>query len=63
MQNLSVEQVAERLHIHVETVRQRIREGLIPAFKPGKRWVVREDDLEAYEATLREKADAWHSQD
>lgn len=41
-------EVAERLKASVKTVRRRIEEGKIPAFKEGGRVCVLASDLEAY---------------
>lgn len=45
---LTVEQVAERLHVTPEAVRQLISRGRLGSHKPGKRRLVTEDQLRAY---------------
>jgi excisionase family DNA binding protein len=45
MNTLNLEQAAELLKLHPQTVLQRARSGEIPAAKPGKCWVFIEDDL------------------
>jgi len=44
----SVEQVAERLGLHVRTVRAYIREGRLKALKIGKQYRITRGDLEAF---------------
>ena len=48
MKTLNLEQAAAFLHMHPYTVMQKVHAGLIPAAKPGKRWVFIEDDLVKY---------------
>ena len=43
---LTVEEVANYVKLHVETVRRLIREGKIPALRIGGRWRVHKNDLE-----------------
>jgi excisionase family DNA binding protein len=43
----SVEQVAERLGLHVRTVRHYVREGRLKAVRIGKQYRVAREDLEA----------------
>ena len=47
---LTVQQVAERLQVHEETIRRWIREGEFPVLDIGRRagYRIREEDLEAY---------------
>lgn len=45
MNTLNLEQAAELLKLHPQTVLQRARLGEIPAAKPGKCWVFIEEDL------------------
>lgn len=45
MKTLNLEQAAAFLHMHPATVMQKVHAGLIPAAKPGKRWVFVDDDL------------------
>lgn len=44
----SVEQVAERLGLHVRTVRSYVREGRLKALKIGKQYRITRGDLEAF---------------
>ncbi|OLR95021.1 helix-turn-helix domain-containing protein [Actinokineospora bangkokensis] len=48
---LSVEQVAERLGLHVRTVRGYIRDGKLRATRIGKQYRIAEDDLAALTGT------------
>lgn len=43
---LKVEEVATLLRVHVRTVRDWIQRGEIEAYKIGKEWRIRRDDLE-----------------
>ena len=43
----SVEQVAERLGLHVKTVRHYVREGRLKAVRIGKQYRIAREDLEA----------------
>jgi excisionase family DNA binding protein len=43
----SVEQVAERLGLHVKTVRMYVREGRLKAVRIGKQYRISREDLEA----------------
>ncbi len=43
----SVEQVAERLGLHVKTVRNYVREGRLKAVRIGKQYRIARQDLEA----------------
>jgi excisionase family DNA binding protein len=45
MNTLTLNQAAELLKLHPQTVLQRACAGEIPAAKPGKCWVFIEDDL------------------
>ena len=45
MNTLTLDQAAELLKLHPQTVLQRARLGETPAAKPGKCWVFIEDDL------------------
>lgn len=45
---LTVEQVAERLQLTPELVRELLRKGRVPGFRMGKFWRIREADLNAY---------------
>ncbi len=54
---LTLDEVAEILKVHPETVRDWLRSGKIQGFKPGggKEWRVLEEDLEAYVKRLRDE--------
>jgi excisionase family DNA binding protein len=43
---LKVEEVATLLRVHVRTVRDWIQRGEIPAYRVGKEWRIRRDDLD-----------------
>ena len=47
MELLTVEDVAERLHLHIDSVRRMMREGRLPAVKLGRKWWIRKDVFEA----------------
>ncbi|MEW2439811.1 helix-turn-helix domain-containing protein, partial [Streptomyces caniferus] len=44
----SVEQVAERLGLHVRTIRNYVRDGRLPAVRIGKQYRIAHEDLEAF---------------
>jgi excisionase family DNA binding protein len=44
---LNVDQVADLIHMHRETVYTLIERGEIPAVKVGRRWRIRRQDVEA----------------
>ena len=48
MQTFTLAQAAGFLKMHPEEVRHRAKKGLIPASKPGRRWVFIDDDLAAF---------------
>ncbi len=49
MENLlSIDETAEKLKSHPETVRRFIREGQLAGVKLGRSWRVREADLRAF---------------
>lgn len=52
MSTLNLEQAAELLKLHPQTVLQRARSGVIPGAKPGKCWVFIEEDLIQWLRTL-----------
>ena len=57
----SVEQVAERLGLHVRTVRSYVRDGKLKAVRIGKQYRIAREDLEAFtgrpvDASARETA-------
>lgn len=43
-----VQEVAERLGIHAESVRRLIRQGKLPATKFGNKWLIKKTTLEQY---------------
>jgi excisionase family DNA binding protein len=45
---LNLEQAAAFLYLHIETVRRLAQGGVLPAAKPGKRWVFIQEDLAAW---------------
>jgi hypothetical protein len=52
MKSLGLHEAAAFLRMHPEEVRRRARLGLVPAAKPGKRWVFIEADLADYLRSL-----------
>lgn len=49
MENLyTVEETAEKLKIHPETVRDYLRDGKIGGVKVGRNWRIRESDILAF---------------
>lgn len=44
----SVEQVAERLGLHVRTIRNYVRDGRLAAVRVGKQYRIAHEDLEAF---------------
>jgi excisionase family DNA binding protein len=51
----SLEQVAERLGLHVRTVRSYVRSGRLKAVRIGKQYRVAREDLEAITGPTRER--------
>jgi len=49
---LTLDQAAEFLKLHAHTVQARAKAGIIPASKPGRRWVFLRADLEQYLRSL-----------
>jgi len=45
---LTVNEVADRVGLHMETIRRYIREGKLPASKFGRVWRVAEEDLKVF---------------
>ena len=45
---MGVEELAEFLKLHPLTVRKLARNGELPAFKIGRRWNVKRDELEKW---------------
>ncbi len=52
MKTLGLRGAAKLLKCHPETVRQKLKSGEIPAAKVGRRWVIRECDVEQYLVSL-----------
>jgi len=51
----TVRDVAQRLHLTTETIRDYLQDGKLKGFKVGKQWRVREQELEAFiEALLQQ---------
>ena len=48
MQTLTLVEAAAFLKMHPEEVRSRAKRGVLPACKPGRRWVFIDDDLAAF---------------
>ncbi len=57
----SLEQVAERLGLHVRTVRSYVRSGRLKAVRIGKQYRVAREDLEAITGPTRERGVRKHS--
>ncbi len=45
---LTLQEVSQRLRFHINTVREYVREGKIPAIKFDRVWRVEESDLEEF---------------
>lgn len=45
---LTPSEIAERLNIHPNTVRDYLKAGILPAVKLGRVWRVEEEDLEEF---------------
>jgi excisionase family DNA binding protein len=52
---LSPPQVARELGLSVRTIRQYMRDGMIPSIKIGRHWRIRRSALEAYLASLTQR--------
>jgi excisionase family DNA binding protein len=50
---LTLEQIAEELQIHIETVRNLVRDKKLPAYKVGRVYRVKRDDFEKFLAERR----------
>jgi excisionase family DNA binding protein len=50
---LTLEQIAEELQIHIETVRTWVRDKKLPAYKVGRVYRVKRDDFEKFLAERR----------
>ena len=48
MTMLTPEEVAEKLRVHPNTVRDYLKQGILPGIKLGRAWRVEEKDLEAF---------------
>jgi excisionase family DNA binding protein len=55
--SLTLEQAADFLKLHPSTVQERAKAGIIPASKPGRRWVFLQHELEAYRQALLKDPD------
>lgn len=44
---MTVEEVADLLRMHLDSVRRLLRQGRLPGVRLGKRWWIRRADLEA----------------
>ena len=53
----TVRDVAQRLHLTTETIRDYLQEGKLKGFKVGKQWRIREQELEAFIEALLQKSD------
>lgn len=45
---IDVEEAAKRLGLSVSTVRRMVRDGTLPAYKLGKQWRFKPEELTAY---------------
>lgn len=54
----SVEQVADRLGLHVRTIRNYVRDGRLKAVRIGKQYRISREDLEAFAGTSAAASDA-----
>ena len=52
---LSTKDVARKLDVTASRVRQIILEGKLPATKLGRDWLVKAEDVEAYQTARREQ--------
>ena len=52
MRTLDLQEAAEFLRVHPETLRQLARTGKVPGAKVGRAWVFLEDDLVQYLRSL-----------
>ena len=52
MRSMGLQEAAAFLHLSPSTLRNKVKSGLIPAAKPGKKWVFLEDDLVVYLRSL-----------
>jgi len=54
---ISLEDVAERLHVTVDTVRSWVREKQLPAYRIGRSYLVKPEDLEKFIESRRTDKD------
>lgn len=54
MAYLPIKTVAERLHCSYVKIRQMCRSGHIPAYRIGRLWRIKEEDMEEIEKKLKE---------
>lgn len=54
----NIEQVAEYFHVHEQTIRAWIRQGILPGFKAGKDWRFTETQVRECIANLQKRTDA-----
>mgnify|MGYP001583974783 CR=1 FL=1 len=47
-QSLDLEEVAEHLGVSYQTIFRRVQDGSIKAWRMGRKWMVRPEDLRAY---------------
>lgn len=52
---ISLHEVAERLGVHYMTAYRWVRQGMLPARKQGRSWLVRADDLASFESSRRDE--------
>lgn len=52
---LTLAEFAASLRVSVETARDMLQRKIVPAWKVGRQWRVRESDVEAYKQRQREK--------
>jgi len=52
---LTLEEVAQRLRFHINTVREYVKEGIIPGIKFERAWRVEQDDLEDFIKSRKQK--------
>lgn len=51
----TTEEVAKKLHLHVDTVKRMLREGELPGYKIRNQWRIKVSDLEQYLAERKHK--------
>lgn len=52
----TTEEVADYFHVRVETIREWVKKGVLPAFKAGKSYLYSQQDVEAAVTALRAAA-------